>query len=129
MQKKQRRFAEPPRRGGIAPARARLQLAERGLDRHPHLRARTMTLHARISRASACNPLALFVSKGVPSRVSSGGRTCHDSNTAPHSHFCNATTGELFDFDYHNLQIRGLPSPPDGTVTEGVEGGVRIRPR
>ena len=119
-------------RHGVEPTRVRLRVAEVMLARHQHLRAEEIVERLRqqpppVSRASVYNTLALFVSKDLLSRVSVGSRTFYDSNNAPHSHFYNEQTGELFDFDNSNLQIQGLPKPPEGTQADRVNVMVRIR--
>lgn len=51
----------------------------------------------------------------------------YDSNTGPHHHFHDVSTGELSDIDAHGAKVSGLPPLPVGTSLEGVDVVVRLR--
>ncbi len=51
----------------------------------------------------------------------------YDSNTGPHHHFYDVSTGELSDIDAHGAKVSGLPPLPVGTSLEGVDVVVRLR--
>jgi len=54
-------------------------------------------------------------------------RVFYDPNTAPHYHIYNVETGELTDIDAQDVRIEGLPQPPPGMVTEGMDIIIRVR--
>jgi Fur family iron response transcriptional regulator len=53
----------------------------------------------------------------------------YDPNTERHHHFYNVDTGELTDIDAAGVEVQGLPTLPEGMMTEGVDVIVRIRAR
>ena len=54
-------------------------------------------------------------------------RVFYDSNTRPHHHLYEVTTGRLEDIDPAVVSVASLPALPPGTVVEAVEVVVRVR--
>lgn len=120
---------------GIAPTRQRVQIASHLLGRPQHvaaeeLLARVNRGRARVSKATVYNTLALFARKGLVREVIvDPSRVVYDSNTRPHHHFYNLSTGELTDIDEAHIPVGRVPEVPDGTRIDGVEVIVRVRNR
>lgn len=122
-------------RHDIKPTRQRLQIAEVLFARRQHLSAdqvleRVSARHGHISKATVYNTLGLFTRKGMAREVIiDPSKVFYDSTTHPHHHIYNVDTGMLMDLEHDAVDIRSLPAPPEGTVIDGVEVVVRVRPR
>jgi len=118
---------------GVKPTPQRIEIGRVLLSRPCHLSADDI-LHAlraagsEVSKATVYNTLKLFSAKGIVREVAvDPTHLVYDSTTSLHHHFFNEDTGELVDIDADALEIKGLPSLPEGTVTESVELIVRVR--
>ena len=126
-------MAELLRHHGINPTHQRIEIAYALFSRQQHLSAdRIMaivnTRHPETSRATVYNTLNLFLEKKLVREVIvDPNKVFYDPNTRKHHHFYNVDTGRLTDIDASNISISGLPSLPQGTVTEGVDIIIRIR--
>ena len=128
-------MAELLRNHGINPTHQRIEIAHALLSRQQHLSADQImaivnTRHPETSRATVYNTLNLFLEKKLIREVIvDPNKVFYDPNTCNHHHFYNVDTGRLTDIDASNIGISGLPSLPQGTMTEGVDIIVRIRSR
>jgi Fur family iron response transcriptional regulator len=119
---------------GITPTQQRIEIASVLLARPQHLSAdRVLALvndkNHVVSKATVYNTLGLFALKGLVREVIvDPTKVFYDSNTAPHHHCDNVATGELQDVDATQLGIARLPEPPGGTVYDGVDVIIRVRP-
>ena len=119
----------------IKPTHQRLQIAEVLFARPQHLSAdqvleRVNERHGHVSKATVYNTLGLFTRRGLIREVIiDPTKVFYDSTTHPHHHIYNVDTGMLMDLDHDAIDIQGLPAPPEGTVIDGVEVVVRVRPR
>jgi Fur family iron response transcriptional regulator len=122
-------------RHAIKPTRQRLQIAEVLFACRQHLSAdqvleRVSARHGHISKATVYNTLGLFTRKGMAREVIiDPSKVFYDSTTHPHHHIYNVDTGMLMDLEHEAVDIRSLPAPPEGTVIDGVDVVVRVRPR
>lgn len=122
------------RKHGINPTHQRIEIAYALFGRGEHLSADQVlaavnTKHCETSKATVYNTLNLFVEKKLVSEVIvDPSKVFYDPNITPHHHFYNIESGELIDFDATKVKIHGLPPLPPGSVTEGVDIIVRIRP-
>ena len=118
---------------GIQPTPQRIEIAEIILEKPQHLSADQIieSLKRRgssVSKATVYNSLNLFGERGlVKELLVDPVRKFYDSTTRPHHHFYNVDTGELLDIDEQNIQLSGLPLPPEGTQQESVEVLIRVR--
>jgi len=119
---------------GISPTQQRVHIATVLLSKSQHLSAdQVMHIVNRdsnvASKATVYNTLGLFARKGLVREVIiDPSKVFYDSNTSPHHHFYNVSSGELMDIDTSQLDITRLPEPPQGTECEGVDVIIRVRP-
>ena len=115
------------------PTQQRMQIARVLFNRDQHVSADQIMRRVNegsnhVSKATVYNTLGLFARRGLVREVIvDPTRVFYDSNTSEHHHFYNIDTGELIDIHSDNLAVDSLASPPDGTVTEGVDVIIRIR--
>lgn len=120
---------------GILPTAQRVEIASLLLATPRHVSADQVLTQARqrglaISKATVYNTLGLFVERGLMREVIvDSGCVFYDSNTQPHHHFYNVDDGTLADVPTVDVAIARLPTPPPGTVTDGVEIVIRVRNR
>lgn len=126
--------AERLRDRGIAPTHQRIEIAYVLFERCEHLSAdQVLALvnarHAETSKATVYNTLRLFLEKGlIRELIVDPSRVFYDPNTTPHHHFYDVVTGRLTDIPADAVRVEALPSPPPGTVTDGVDVIIRTRP-
>ncbi len=126
-------IAELLRSHGINPTHQRIEIAHALFSRQQHLSADQImaivnTRHPETSRATVYNTLNLFLeNKLIREVIVDPNKVFYDPNTSNHHHFYDVKTGSLIDIDASNIRVSGLPSLPQGTVTEGVDIIVRIR--
>lgn len=119
---------------GINPTAQRIEIARVLLARCTHLSADEVFQlvkskgGAQVSKATVYNTLGLFAERGLIREVIvDPAKIFYDSNTAPHHHLYNVTTGELRDIDATHMQVIGAPPLPSGTEVEGLDIIVRVR--
>jgi Fur family iron response transcriptional regulator len=126
-------LADRLRSCGINPTRQRIEIAHALFSRYEHLSADQVLAivnqrQPETSRATVYNTLNLFVeTKLIREVIVDPDRVFYDPNTAPHYHIYNVETGELTDIDAQDVRIEGLPEPPPGMVTEGMDIIIRVR--
>lgn len=129
----QQQIIELLTRHDIQPTLQRLEIAQALFARDMHLSADDVLKlvnqdSPRVSKATVYNTLGLFAEKGLIREVIvDPSRVFYDPNTIDHHHFYNVDTGELLDIDADQLALMNLPTPPAGTVADGVEVIIRIR--
>ncbi len=118
---------------GISPTQQRRQIARIMFARPQHLSAEQILERVNqgehhVSKATVYNTLGLFTRKGlVREVVVDPSKIFYDSNTRPHHHYFNLSTGMLSDIDDDKIALSQLPTPPDGTELEGIDIIVRLR--
>jgi Fur family iron response transcriptional regulator len=119
---------------GVKPTQQRLQIAEVLFARPQHMSAdqvleQVNQKHGYVSKATVYNTLGLFTRKGLVREVIiDPTKVFYDSTTHPHHHIYNVDTGMLMDLEREAINIMGLPTPPEGTVIDGVDVVVRVKP-
>ena len=127
------RVAERLRAHGINPTHQRIEIAYALFSRAEHLSADQILAivndrHSETSKATVYNTLNRFLEKKLIRQVIvDPNKVFYDPNTDPHHHLYNVDTGDLTDIDASRIEISGLPPPPRGMVTEGVDVIVRVR--
>lgn len=121
------------RQHGINPTHQRIEIAYVLFSRGEHVSADQVLAavndrHSETSKATVYNTLNLFLKhRLIREVIVDPSKVFYDPNTVPHHHFYNLDTGVLTDFDAADVAIHGMPSLPEGMVTEGVDIIVRIR--
>jgi len=128
-------LVEMLRRHGISPTHQRIEIAYALFARGEHLSADQILAtvnnrHSETSKATVYNTLNLFLErKLIREVIVDPHKVFYDPNTDAHHHIYNLDTGELTDIDASQIEIAGLPQPPEGMVTDGVDIIVRVRSR
>jgi Fur family iron response transcriptional regulator len=118
---------------GVRPTSQRVRIAEILLAEPRHLTAEQILLllrqsPGRVSKATVYNTLKLFVDQGLARPIHTDPTRCvYDSMMAPHHHFQDLDTGEMFDIRPEDLSFAKLPPLPPGTELAGVEVTIRLR--
>jgi Fur family transcriptional regulator, iron response regulator len=120
---------------GIQPSAQRLAIADYVLftDAHPsadQVFARVREAVPMISRATVYNTLNVLVERGLLRQlVIAEGRIVFDPHVAPHHHFVDEVTGEIYDVPWEALEVRrvdalkGLDVREYQVVLRGRKGG------
>ncbi len=117
----------------ISPTQQRRQIARIMFARPQHLSAEQILERVNVddhvaSKATVYNTLGLFTRKGlIREVVVDPSKIFYDSNTQPHHHYFNLSTGMLSDIDADQIAVNHLPNAPEGTELEGVDVIVRLR--
>ena len=128
-------LVEMLRRHGISPTHQRIEIAYALFARGEHLSAAQILAtvnnrHSETSKATVYNTLNLFLErKLIREVIVDPHKVFYDPNTDAHHHIYNLDTGELTDIDASQIEIAGLPQPPEGMVTDGIDIIVRVRSR
>jgi Fur family transcriptional regulator, iron response regulator len=129
-------IAEKLRAAGLRPTRQRLALAKilfGNGDRHvsaEDLHREACAAKVLVSVATVYNTLNQFTAAGLLREVAiEGDRSFFDTNTSNHFHFYHEKEGRLFDIGTDNLEIKGLPSAPEGTEIDRIDVIVRLKKR
>jgi len=118
---------------GITPTQQRLEIGMVLFRKDQHLSADQVlemvnTEGSIASKATVYNTLGLFAKKGLIREVIvDSTKVFYDSNVRPHHHFYNIDTGTLHDVAADQLQISGIPTPPDAASVKDVEVIIRIQ--
>lgn len=118
---------------GVPVTIPRMEIARTLFSAPVHLSADQVLANVRerapdTSRATVYNTLKLFRDKNLLRElIIDRERVVYDSNTAPHHHVYDATTGELTDIPTDELRIVGMPSLPVHVELECVDVIVRVR--
>jgi len=119
----------------ITPTHQRVEIALALLSKAQHVSAEQLLLMvndrgARVSKATVYNTLGLFVRKRLVRAVLvDPSKVFYDSNTTPHHHLYDVSTGQLTDIEEKAVNIGEVPQITDGAVLEGVDVVVRVRSR
>jgi len=128
-------LVEMLRQHDINPTHQRIEIAHALFARGGHLSADQILAivndrHFETSKATVYNTLNLFLEKKLIREVIvDPSKVFYDPNTEPHHHIYNVDSGELTDIDASQIEIAGLPQPPEGMVTDGIDIIVRVRSR
>ncbi|REC58171.1 transcriptional repressor [Rhodosalinus sediminis] len=124
-------------RAGVRPTRQRLTLAALlvgdGDNRHvtaESLFAAVQQSGEKVSLATVYNTLRAFCAAGLMKEITvDGSKSYFDTNTHDHPHFFWEDDGRLSDAPSDELEIRQLPSAPEGAEISKVDVVIRLRRR
>jgi Fur family iron response transcriptional regulator len=127
---------EKLRKAGLRPTRQRLALASllfgQG-DRHvtaEGLHEEAVEAGVTVSLATVYNTMHQFTAVGLLREVTvDGTRTYFDTNTDNHHHFYCEDDGTLMDIDGAQIEVAGVPVPPQGAKVDRVDVIVRLKRR
>lgn len=118
---------------GLRPTRQRLALGGLlfgGDDRHvtaEQLHAEVAALGEHVSLATVYNTLHQFCRAGLVRELAiDGSKAYFDTNTSNHNHFLLEETGQLMDIPGDNIQVSGVPTPPEGMEISHIDVIVRL---
>ncbi len=120
---------------GITPTQQRLEIGAILFSGPQHFSAEQVLQlvnegGAQVSKATVYNTLGLFAEKGLVREVIiDPAKVFFDSNTRPHHHLYDVSTGELSDISADEIAFSRLPSLPENVDVEAVEVVVRVRSR
>lgn len=128
-------YLEKLRSAGLRPTRQRLALSRllfEGVEpRHvtaEGLHGQATAAGAGISLATVYNTLRQFTSAGLLREiVVDPDRTYFDTNVENHHHFYFVEEKRLADIADGDLEITGLPKPPDGSEISQIDVIVRLK--
>ncbi|SHJ34410.1 Fur family transcriptional regulator, iron response regulator [Shimia gijangensis] len=120
---------------GLRPTRQRVALASLlvGDGRDRHVTAESLFDDVRsvgesVSLATVYNTLRAFCSAGLMQEITvDGSKSYFDTNTHDHPHFFWEDSRVLTDAPADQLEIRRLPSVPDGAEVSKVDVVIRLR--
>ena len=120
---------------GLRPTRQRLSLAALlvGDGQNRHVTAESLFEASRrsgerVSLATVYNTLRAFCEAGLMQEVTvDGTKSYFDTRTDDHPHFYWEDTCELTDAPATELEIRRLPTPPEGAEIAKVDVVIRLR--
>lgn len=121
------------RRAGVPVTIQRLEIARALFSQPVHVSADQVLNMVRAdapetSRATVYNTLKLFREKSlVRELIVDPERVVYDSNTEPHYHMYDVTTGELTDVSADEFQVVGEPRLPAHVALEHIDVIVRVR--
>lgn len=121
------------KRRGVQPTPQRTEILHLLYTAQRHMAADEIhalltTEHAKASRATVYNTLSLLVSHGLLREVvAEPGRVLYDPNTAPHHHFYDVESGELWDVAEDHVGFVCLPKLPPNSRFEGLDVIIKIR--
>lgn len=118
---------------GLRPTRQRLALGGLlfgGDDRHvtaEQLHAEVAALGEHVSLATVYNTLHQFCRAGLVRELAiDGSKAYFDTNTSNHNHFLLEETSQLMDIPGDNIQVSGVPTPPEGMEISHIDVIVRL---
>ncbi|QIE41542.1 iron response transcriptional regulator IrrA [Meridianimarinicoccus aquatilis] len=120
---------------GLRPTRQRVLLAELlvgdGQNRHvtaESLYAQVVDSGEKVALATVYNTLRAFCDAGLMQEVTvDGSKSYFDTRTDDHPHFFWEETSELTDAPASELEIRSLPTAPEGAEIAKVDVVIRLR--
>ena len=120
---------------GVRPTRQRVALAALlvgdGQDRHvtaESLHAASQRAGEAVSLATVYNTLRAFCDAGLVQEITvDGSKSYFDTRTDDHPHFFWEDEARLTDAPAEELEIKSLPSAPDGAEISKVDVVIRLR--
>jgi Fur family iron response transcriptional regulator len=99
-------------------------------DRHVNaemLHEEVVRSGVRVSLATVYNTLHQFVRAGLLREIAIGGQRAYfDTNTSNHNHFFLEAEGKLVDIAANEIEVVGLPKPPDHLKISHIDVVVRL---
>ena len=135
MTKAETNFLVKLRSSGLRPTKQRIKICEVLFNRDKtfHFSINDLTNiiqnqhNEKISLATVYNTVHAFKKKGYLKEINIGNDISYfDTNTTSHHHFYDEQTKELIDINSQEVEIKKIPTPPNGKKIEGVEVTFKI---
>ena len=135
MTKAETNFLVKLRSSGLRPTKQRIKICEVLFNRDKtfHFSINDLTNiiqnqhNEKISLATVYNTVHAFKKKGYLKEINIGNDIWYfDTNTTSHHHFYDEQTKELIDINSQEVEIKKIPTPPNGKKIEGVEVTFKI---
>ncbi len=135
MTKAETNFLVKLRSSGLRPTKQRIKICEVLFNRDKtfHFSINDLTNiiqnqhNEKISLATVYNTVDAFKKKGYLKEINIGNDMLYfDTNTTSHHHFYDEQTKELIDINSQEVEIKKIPTPPNGKKIEGVEVTFKI---
>ncbi len=131
----QKRGSDWLAKAGVRPTRQRVALAALlvgdGHDRHvtaESLHAASQSSGEAVSLATVYNTLRAFCDAGLVQEITvDGSKSYFDTRTDDHPHFFWEDEARLTDAPAEELEIKRLPTAPDGAEISKVDVVIRLR--
>ena len=123
-------FVSKLRNSGLRPTKQRLIICEVLFNRDKtfHFTINELAKNIsekfdeKISLATIYNTIHAFKNKGYLKEITiSSDKSYFDTNITKHHHFYDEQTKELIDINSQEVEIKKIPTPPNGKKIEGVE--------
>ena len=128
-------YIEKLRNSGLRPTKQRIRICELLFNRdktfHFSINDLMKMIHAKtnekISLATAYNTVHAFKKKGYLKEINIGNEMSYfDTNTQSHHHFYDSQTKELVDINSNEIEIKKIPTPPNGKKIVDAEVTFKI---
>ena len=116
-------YIEKLRNSGLRPTKQRIRICEVLFNREKTFHFSINDLmkiiqtktNEKISLATAYNTVHAFTKKGYLKEINIGNEISYfDTNTQSHHHFYDNQTKELVDINSGDVEIKKIPTPPNG---------------
>ena len=116
-------YIEKLRNSGLRPTKQRIKICEVLFNRektfHFSINDLMKVIHTKtndkVSLATTYNTVRAFIKKGYIKEINIGnGVSYFDTNTQSHHHFYDDQTKELVDINSDDVEIKKIPTPPNG---------------
>ena len=123
MENTQSIYIEKLRNSGLRPTKQRIKICEVLFNRektfHFSINDLMKVIHTKtndkVSLATTYNTVRAFINKGYIKEINIGnGVSYFDTNTQSHHHFYDDQTKELVDINSDDVEIKKIPTPPNG---------------
>ena len=128
-------YIEKLRNSGLRPTKQRIRICELLFNRdktfHFSINDLMKMIHAKtnekISLATVYNTVHAFKKKGYLKEINIGNEMSYfDTNTQSHHHFYDSQTKELVDIKSNEVEIKKIPTPPNGKKIVDAEVTFKI---
>ena len=128
-------YIEKLRNSGLRPTKQRIKICEVLFNRektfHFSINELVKIIHAKVNQkisiATTYNTVHAFKKKGHLKEISIGNDMSYfDTNTQSHHHFYDSQTKELVDINSNEIEIKKIPTPPNGKKIVDAEVTFKI---
>ena len=128
-------YIEKLRNSGLRPTKQRIRICEVLFNREKTfhfsinelMKVIQTKINQKISLATVYNTVHAFKKKGYLKEINIGNDMSYfDTNTQSHHHFYDSQTKELVDIKSNEVEIKKIPTPPNGKKITDIEVTFKI---